>query len=83
LNEEVDLLKKQYEAFVRTRQAATLSYEGYDDLIRKERSQIASAQEKVKVLMSRQGNILETMTVSELTRRRERLAQFQVTARLP
>jgi hypothetical protein len=81
LNEAVDRLKKQYEAFVRTRQAATQSYEGYDDLIRKERGQIASAQEKVKVLMSRQGNILETMTVSELTRRRERLAQFQVTAR--
>jgi hypothetical protein len=27
----VDLLKRQYTAFVRTRQAATQSYEGYDE----------------------------------------------------
>ena len=81
LNEAVDRLKKQYDAFVRTRQAATQSYEGYDDVIRRERNQIAAAKEKVTVLMARQGNILETMAVNELTKRRERLEQFQVTAR--
>ena len=80
-NEAVDRLKKQYNAFVRTRQAATQSYEGYDDVIRREHSQIASAREKVKVLMARQGNTLETMTVNELTKRRERLEQFRITAR--
>lgn len=81
LSDDVDRLKKHYDAFVRTRQAATQSYEGYDDVIRRERSQIASAREKVKVLMARQGNMLETMAVNELTRRRERLEQFKVTAR--
>lgn len=81
LNEVVDRLKKQYSAFVRTRQAATQSYEGYDDVIRRQRIQIASAREKVVVLMARQGNMLETMAVNELTRRRERLEQFQITAR--
>jgi hypothetical protein len=81
LNEAVDRLKKQYNAFVRTRQAATQSYEGYDDVIRRERNLIASAQGKVKALMARQGNMLETMAVNELTRRRERLEQFQITAR--
>ena len=81
LNEVVDQLKKQYNAFVRTRQAATQSYEGYDDGIRRERNLIASAQEKLKVLMARQGNMLETMAVNELTRRRERLEQFRITAR--
>ncbi len=81
LNEEVDRLKKQYNSFVRTRQAATQSYEGYDDGIRRQRILIAAAKEKVNVLMARQGNVLETMTVSELTRRRERLEQFQITAR--
>ncbi|HEY6873581.1 MAG TPA: tetratricopeptide repeat protein [Geobacteraceae bacterium] len=81
LNEAVDRLKKQYEAFVRTRQAATQSYEGYDDVIRRERNRIASARENVKVLMARQGNMLETMAVDELTRRRERLEQFRITAR--
>ena len=81
LNEVVDRLKKQYNAFVRTRQAATQSYEGYDDVIRRQRILIASAREKVKVLMARQGNMLETMAVNELTKRRERLEQFQITAR--
>jgi len=81
LNEDTDRLQKQYNAFVRTRQAATQSYEGYDDLISRERSLIASVREKVKALMARQGDMLETMTVNELTRRRERLEQFQITAR--
>jgi hypothetical protein len=81
LNEVVDRLKKQYNAFVRTRQAATQSYEGYDDVIRRQHTLIASAREKVTGLMARQGNMLETMSVNELTKRRERLEQFQITAR--
>lgn len=81
LNREVDRLKKQYAAFVRTRQAATQSYEGYDDVIRRQRLLIQKAQEKVAELMERQGEMLETMAVNELTQRRERLAEFQVKAR--
>jgi hypothetical protein len=81
LSEVVDRLKKQYNAFVRTRQAATQSYEGHDEVIRRQRSLIESAREKVKVLIARQGNMLETMAVNELTRRRERLEQFRITAR--
>jgi hypothetical protein len=81
LNEAVDRMKQQYNAFVRTRQAATQSYEGYDEVIRRERTLIASAREKVQLLMAHQGRMLETMAVDELTRRRERLEQFQVTAR--
>jgi hypothetical protein len=81
LNEVMDRLNKQYKAFVRTRQAATQSYEGYGDLIRCQRNLIASAHEKVKVLLARQGDTLETMAVQELTRRRERLEQFQINAR--
>ncbi len=81
LNHEVDLLKRQYAAFVRTRQAATQSYEGYDEVIRRQRSLIRSAREKVGELMSRQGHMLELMAVNELTRRRNRLEEFQVKAR--
>ncbi len=81
LNREIEVLKKQYNAFVRTRQAARQSYEGYDDGIRRQRVLIAAAKEKVKVLMARQGNVLETMAVDELSRRRERLEQFRITAR--
>ncbi len=81
LNKEVDRLKRQYTAFVRTRQAATQSYEGYDDVIRRQRFLIRQAREKVGELMARQGHMLETMAVNVLTTRRERLAEFQIKAR--
>ena len=78
---EVERLKREYAAFVRTRQAATQSYEGYDDVILRQRSLIRAARAKVGDLMARQGHMLETMAVNELTARRERLAEFQVKAR--
>jgi tetratricopeptide (TPR) repeat protein len=81
LNQEVDRLKKQYASFVRTRQAATQSYEGYGDTIRRLRYLIREGDEKVQVLMARQGNQLEVMAVSELTKRRERLSEYQIKAR--
>ena len=81
LEREVELLKKQYTAFVRTRQAATQSYEGYNDVIRLQRFRIREGREKVRELMDRQGYMLEAMAVNELSRRRERLAEFQIKAR--
>jgi hypothetical protein len=81
LNQEVDRLKRQYAAFVRTRQAATQSYQGYDDVIRRQRFLIREAREEVGELMARQGHMLETMAVNELTRRRERLSEVQIKAR--
>jgi hypothetical protein len=81
LNHEVDLLKNRYKAFVRTRQAVTQSYVGYGDMIRRQRFRIREAREKVQVLMARQGHMLETMAVNELSKRRERLAEFQIKAR--
>ncbi len=81
LNSEIDMLKKQYTAFVRTRQAATQSYQGYGDAIRRQRILIREAHEKVGQLMARQGHMLELMAVNELSRRRDRLAEFQIKAR--
>jgi len=81
LNRVVDRLKTQYSAFVRVRQAATQSYKGYDDVIRRQRLKIREAREKVGELMARQGHMLETMAVNELVRRRERLAELQIKAR--
>ena len=81
LNGVVDRLKQQYTAFVRTRQAATQSFVGYDEGIGRQRASIASARDKVAALAPRQGQLLETMAVNELTKRRARLQQFQVTAR--
>jgi len=81
LNSEIELLKKQYTAFVRTRQAATQSYQGYGDTIRRQRILIREAHEKVGQLMARQGHMLELMAVNELSKRRDRLAEFQIKAR--
>ena len=81
LNKDVERLQRQYTAFVRTRQAATQSYEGYDDAIRSQRLKIKAARETVGELMARQGHLLEVMAVNELTRRRDRLEEFEVKAR--
>jgi len=42
---------------------------------------IQAAEDKVKTLMARQGHMLEMMAVNELSKRRERLEEFQVKAR--
>jgi hypothetical protein len=66
---------------VRTRQAATQSYEGYDEVIRSRRARITAAREKVEELMARQGHMIEVMAVNELGKRRDRLDELQVKAR--
>lgn len=72
--------KKRYGAFVRTRQAATQSYEGYDAM-RQFRVRVREAQERVNTLMSRQGHMLEIMAINELEQRSRRLEAHQVKAR--
>jgi len=81
LNVVVEMLRRQYTDFVRTRQAATQSYQGYDDIIRRQQIRIATATEKTEKLMAQQGHMIETMAVNELSKRRERLEEFQVKAR--
>jgi chromosome segregation ATPase len=81
LNQHVDALKAQYEAFVRTRQAATHSYVGYELPIDGLRGRVADALERLGVLMARQGHMLETVAVAELRVRRERLEAYQNQAR--
>ncbi|MDX2493859.1 MAG: hypothetical protein QNK27_02735 [Desulfuromusa sp.] len=81
LNQDVEQLQQQYDSFVRIRQAATQSYQGYDKSIRRQRVRITESQSQVKKLMARQGHLLEVMAVSELSKRRERLEEFQVKAR--
>jgi Flp pilus assembly protein TadD len=81
LNDEIDLLKKQYTSFVRTRQAATQSYEGYEEGISRLWARIGGAHEKMEELMDRQGHMLEAMAVNELTGRRERLSACEIKAR--
>ena len=81
LNHVIELLRKQYTSFVRTRQAATQSYEGYGEVIRRQRLRIQAAQEKVRELMARQGHMVEVMAQNELAKRRDRLEELQIKAR--
>jgi predicted negative regulator of RcsB-dependent stress response len=70
LNADVDKLTAQYDAFVRTRQAATLSYTDYDDSIEALRARTGDALERLGVLMTRQGHVLEVVATQELKQRR-------------
>lgn len=81
LDADVARLKTIYAAFVRTRQAATQSYQGYDDQIRHARNRSRDAKEKVATLMARQGRMIEMMAVNELEQRRQRLDEYQIQAR--
>lgn len=81
LNADMERLQRQYASFVRTRQAATLSYQGYDETILRQRRLIGNAKDRVGTLMARQGHVLEVMAVTELERRRDRLDAFMVRTR--
>src|SRR5215468_7964411 len=81
LNAPVDTLTQQYDAFVRTRQAATHSYVGYDVQIARLRERVDEALQRVDVLIARQGHMIETVAVNQLEARRERLAAQQTEAR--
>jgi len=81
LDKYVKELLESYQAFVRTRQAATQSYKGYDKTLQQLKIRINQAQSKVKALMSRQGYLLEQMAVNELELRRKQLEVYQVKAR--
>jgi tetratricopeptide (TPR) repeat protein len=81
LNQQIDALNQQYQSFVRTRQAATHSYVGYEQPIRGLRARVTAAQEQLRVLMEAQGRVLESVAREELELRRERLVAYQNQAR--
>ncbi len=81
LNQDVAALTAQYEAFVRTRQAATHSYVGYEGAIDGLETRVAEALERLDLLMARQGHTLETVAIDELALRRQRLEGYLNQAR--
>ncbi len=81
LNADIERLQTQYDSFVRTRQAATHSYVGYDAPIRNLRSRITASLENLDTLMTAQGKVVEVVASRELRVRRERLAEYQNEAR--
>jgi hypothetical protein len=81
LDAHVAALTARYDALVRTRQAATHSYVGYEIPINRLRTRVADALERLDVLMTRQGHMLEAVAIRELAVRRERLTAYQHQAR--
>ncbi len=81
LNAPVDALTRQYDVFVRTRQAATHSYVGYDVQIARLRERVGDALQRVDMLIARQGHMIETVAINQLEARRERLVAQQAEAR--
>ncbi|WP_406828183.1 tetratricopeptide repeat protein [Microbulbifer sp. ARAS458-1] len=81
LDEVIATLQESYQRYVRTRQAATHSYEGYTDQIVGLRAGLNRAQERIDQLMSRQGRMLEQLAISELEERRAQLESYQIKAR--
>jgi len=81
LEEVIDELNTVYASFVRTRQAATQSYEGYFIPVRRLRTRLKESELKVTGIMARQGRMLENMAVNNLDQRRQKLESYQVKAR--
>jgi len=81
LDEAMLVAQGQYDQFVRSRQAATHSYVGYEKPISRLRAQVSNAIEQVDLLMARQGHALETVAIKELVTRRDRLENYRDKAR--
>lgn len=81
LDKIIKKLELRYDSFIRTRQAATQSYEGYTIPVRQLRTRIFTAQRELKGVMAKQGRLLETMAINELDSRRKRLEEYQIKAR--
>lgn len=81
LDQELDALNRQHRSFASTRHTAIGGYQGYDDALRRLRQGIGADREKVRALIVSQGQVLETLAVNELTRRRDWLEELRVKAR--
>lgn len=81
LDKDIARLETIYNSFVRTRQAATQSYQGYSEQITHLRLNTERSLKTVETLMLRQGKMLEAMAIHELQSRSQKLEVAQVKAR--
>src|SRR5262249_20729453 len=81
LNAPIDTLTRQYDAFVRTRQAATHSYIGYDVQIARLRERVDQDLQRFDGLIDTPGHMIQTVAINQLEARKERLAAQQTEAR--
>ncbi len=81
LGEAMAVAQAEYDEYVRSRQAATHSYEGYDKPITRLRADVRQAVERIDRLMARQGHLLEVVAIDELIARRDHLENYGDKAR--
>lgn len=81
LDEAMQVAETEYDGFVRERQAATHSFQGYTKPVARLRNYVRDAMTRVDMLMKRQGRLLEIVAVEELVARRGRLERFGDKAR--
>ena len=81
LDEAMLMAQAQYDEYVRSRQAATHSYVGYDKPITRLRADVREAVDRIDRLMARQGHLLEVVAIDELIARREHLENYGDKAR--
>ncbi len=81
LDEAMAVAQAEYDEYVRSRQAATHSYVGYDKPMTRLRADVQQAVERIDRLMARQGHLLELVAIDELMARREHLENYGDKAR--
>lgn len=81
LTDAVRVMHDEYEAYVRARQAATHSFDGYPARIARIRRRVKDAEAECRRLVEQQGQALEHIAVRELMARRNRLEDYQNQAR--
>jgi Flp pilus assembly protein TadD len=81
LDNAIVALETRYRQFVRVRQAASHSFEGYDRPLVRLRTRVDESISRLDRLMARQGRLLEIVAIDELVVRRDRLEKFQDDAR--
>ena len=75
------VVEAEYDEYVRSRQAATHSYVGYDEPMNRLSADVSHSIDKVERLMARQGQLLEIVAIDELMARRGRLETYGDKAR--
>jgi tetratricopeptide (TPR) repeat protein len=75
------VVQEQYDQYVRSRQAASHSYVGYETPISRLRAKARESVSKVELLMARQGRLLEVLAIDELMARRAHLENYGDKAR--
>ena len=81
LDEAIIVAQNEYDEYVRSRQAATHSYVGYEKPISRLRADVRESVDRIDRLMARQGHLLEVLAIDELMARRDHLENYGDKAR--